>query len=141
VDRATTRLLRERAPEAGHGTDPDSTYAASERLIALRQALDEQRPGRARRPPGSMIVTSAVPGSAAIRTGTRAGVRRPGDLVERALGIAAAPVELVQEEERRDAEPLERAIEQRRLRLDALDRRDDEDRAVEDAAGRARPPR
>ena len=50
-----------------------------------------------------------------------------------ALGVGAGPVDLVDEDQGRDAKPLERAEQERRLRLDALDRGDDEHRAVEDA--------
>ena len=47
--------------------------------------------------------------------------------------VGAGPVDLVDEDQRRDVEPLQGAEQERRLRLDAFDRRDDEDRAVEDA--------
>ena len=47
--------------------------------------------------------------------------------------VGAGPVDLVDEDQRRDAESLERAEQERRLRLDALDRRDDQHRAVEHA--------
>ena len=52
---------------------------------------------------------------------------------EDAPRIGAGPVDLIDEDQRRDVEPLERAEEQRRLRLDALDRRDDEDGTIEHA--------
>ena len=47
--------------------------------------------------------------------------------------IGPGPVDLVDEDERRDAEPPKGAEEERRLRLDALDRRDDEHGAVQHA--------
>ena len=50
-----------------------------------------------------------------------------------ALGVRSGPVDLVDEEQRRDAEALEGPEQERRLGLDALDRRDDEDGAVEHA--------
>ncbi len=50
-----------------------------------------------------------------------------------AFRIRARPVDLVDEDQRRDVEPPQGAEQERRLGLDAFDRRDDEDRAVEDA--------
>ena len=47
--------------------------------------------------------------------------------------IGAGAIDLVDEDQRRDAEPLQGAEQERRLRLDALDGGDDEDRAVEHA--------
>ena len=49
------------------------------------------------------------------------------------VGVGSGPIDLVDEDQRRDVEALEGAEEEWRLRLDALDRRDDEDRAVEHA--------
>ena len=72
--------------------------------------------GVADRPIGRRRATAAVPSP-----------RRPRS------GSAPGPVDLVDEDQRRDVEPLERAEQQRRLGLDALDRRDDEHRTVEDA--------
>ena len=60
------------------------------------------------------------------------GARRRASSLEDAL-VGAGPVDLVDEDQRRDAEPLEGTEQQRRLRLDALDGGDDEDRAVEHA--------
>ena len=53
--------------------------------------------------------------------------------LEHALAVRAGPVDLVDEDQRRDGYPPERPHEQRRLGLDALDRGDDEDRPVQDA--------
>ena len=49
------------------------------------------------------------------------------------LRVGTGPVDLVDEDQRRDVESLDGTEEQRRLGLDALDRRNDEDRAVEHA--------
>ena len=57
----------------------------------------------------------------------------PGHRVEDPGRIGPSPVDLVDEDQRRDVEPLEGAEEERRLRLDALDGRDDEHGAVEHA--------
>jgi hypothetical protein len=48
-------------------------------------------------------------------------------------GVCACPVDLVDEDQRRDTQSLERAKQQRGLWLHSLDRRDDQDRPVEDA--------
>ncbi len=58
--------------------------------------------------------------------------RQPqADLREDAIGIRARPVDLVHEQERRQAKPLGGTHQDPRLRLDSLDRGDDEDDAVE----------
>lgn len=60
--------------------------------------------------------------------------RRPepvGDLPQQLVLACPPSVDLVDEEERRDAQSLERAHQDAGLRLDALDRRDDQDGAVQ----------
>ncbi len=57
----------------------------------------------------------------------------PRHRLDDSLGVGAGPVDLVDEQEGRDAEPAKRAEQQRRLRLDALDRGHDEHRAIEHA--------
>jgi len=54
-------------------------------------------------------------------------------VVQDAIRIGAAPIDLVHEHDRRDVQPLQRAHEDAGLGLDALDGRDDQHRAVEDA--------
>ena len=98
---------------------------AQDRLVVLGEDLGQRRARRA---------ALDVPRPAS-RTGHRDDARRqpPGHRREDRVGIGAGPVDLVDEDQRRDVEPLEGAEQERRLRLDALDRRDDEDRAVEHA--------
>ena len=55
------------------------------------------------------------------------------DLLQHALGIGAAAIGLVHEDQRRNPQTLERAHQDARLRLHALDSRHDEHDAVEDA--------
>ena len=76
---------------------------------------------------------SRRPASRTVPIGTIAGESRRAIASTTRSRIGAGPVDLVDEDQRRDVEPLERAEQQRRLRLDALDRRDDEDRAIEHA--------
>ena len=61
------------------------------------------------------------------------GRQAPHQLPDDASVIGTGTVDLVDEDQGRDAEALERPEQQRRLRLDALDRRDHEDGAVEHA--------
>jgi len=56
----------------------------------------------------------------------------PLECLDNPLVVGAGPVDLVDEDQRRDAEPPESAEQERRLGLDAFDRRNHEDRAVED---------
>ena len=76
---------------------------------------------------------SRRPASRTVPIGTTAGESRRAIASTTRVRVGAGPVDLVDEDQRRDAEPLERAEEQRRLRLNALDRRDDQDRAIEHA--------
>ena len=76
------------------------------------------------------VPTAGVPHRAHRDHGGREPARHCGD---DPLRVGAGPVDLVDEDQRRDAEPLERPEQQRGLRLDALDRRDDEDGAVQHA--------
>jgi len=57
----------------------------------------------------------------------------PAHLHQHPIRVGPGPVDLVDEDERRDVEPLEGAEQKRGLGLDAFDRRDDQDRAIEDA--------
>ena len=83
--------------------------------------------------PNGTNVASRRPASRTVPIGTTPGDSRRAIASTTRLGIGAGPVDLVDEDQRRDVEPLEGAEQERRLGLDALDRRDDEDRAVEHA--------
>ena len=99
----------------------------------LGEDLGERRPVgrvvRAERHDGRV----RVPASRTRPSGRSPGESRRAIASTTRVGVGAGPVDLVDEDQRRDVEPLERAEQERRLRLDALDRRDDEDRAVEHA--------
>ena len=60
------------------------------------------------------------------------GAEAAGDGVQDGVHVGAGAVDLVDEQERRDAEPLQRAHQDAGLRLDPLDRREHEHRPVED---------
>ena len=135
VDQAPARLRRQLLARAA-GT----ASAASSRTYARRIASSCS---------ARTSVSAVRWASSSAVNGTTVASRRPASRTARhrhdrrreparhrlddALRVGAGPVDLVDEDQRRDAEPLEGAEQERRLRLDALDRRDDEDRAVEHA--------
>ena len=102
-------------------------------LVVLCEGLGQRRPvglvGRYEALEGRV----AGPGAADRAHRHHGGRQPPGHRRDDPLRVGPGPVDLVDEEQRRDVEPLEGPEEERRLGLDTLDRRDDEDGAVEDA--------
>ena len=146
VEHVDGRDLALREPVA-HADRPGAHPHVGE-LLARRAALDlEHRAGRGRggvslrcreqrRDPGHQLrhALARARGAGEHRLhslGT--GRQLVRDLVEHPRGIGAAPVGLVDEQQRRHAQALERAHQHARLRLYALDGRDDEHGAVEHA--------
>ena len=81
-------------------------------------------PAARRRPRGCRTPSTA-------RHGDDGRAELPGDLVEHGGGARAAAVDLVHQDQRRNAETGERAVQDARLGLHAFDRRDDEHGPVE----------
>jgi hypothetical protein len=103
------------------------------RVVALGQRFGEPRPDRRG---GAVVrdergVARAEPADRAHRDDR--GGQPFGDLAERAVVARAAAVDLVDEEQRRDAQPPQGTPQDPCLRLDALDRRDHEHDAVQHA--------
>ena len=126
----STRAARSRS----YGTPASSsTNAARDGLVALGQRLHEPSAERGVIRPRRLECghSCAEPRRRAHRDHRR---RQPvGDLAQDALVVRAGAVDLVHEQERRNAEALQRPHEQARLRLHALDGRDHEHGAVEHA--------
>ena len=80
-----------------------------------------------------MKSASRVPSARADPIGTPDGVRRRETTSRTRSSSGPRAIDLVDEDQRRDAQALQRTHQDARLRLHALDRRDDQDRAVEDA--------
>ena len=123
------RLAQARVRQAGLVAD----VRAQDRLVVLGQDLGERHPmfriGGGQRCDRRRSTARVVDGL------HRDDRRRqpPCHDLDDAQRIGAGPVDLVDEDQRRDVESLERPEQERRLRLDALDRGDDEDRAIEHA--------
>ena len=94
--------------------------------------MSADRAARSASPDGTNA-PSRRPGARTVPIGDHAAREPPRIASTTASVVGAGAIDLVDEDQRRDAEPPQRAEEQRRLGLDALDRGDDEDRAVEDA--------
>ncbi len=128
------RLLGEQPAEAGGGKDrPVGDVCLQDRVVALGERLGQARPegrvvvgaGLERRRPG--------PEAAGCAHWDHPWGKAPLHRLEDPAVVRARPIDLVDEDQRRDSEPPERPEQQRRLRLDALYGRDDEDGAVEHA--------
>ena len=131
VDDARAGLLRQARAQAAYDRGGSSSdVRAQDRLVVLGEDLGERLDALVGRVNGTV---ARGPGVADLPIGMTPGDSRRAIAGDDALRIGAGPVDLVDEDQRRDVEPLERAEQQRRLGLDALDRRDDEDRAVEHA--------
>jgi hypothetical protein len=123
----------ERAPQVLVGDGRLAVdVGGEERIVVVDENLRQ-----ARREARIAVGVGDEAGAAGPETGCRAhghdGRRELlGDRVEDALAVRAGAVDLVDEEQRRDAQALQRAHEHACLRLDALDGRDDEHGAVED---------
>ena len=127
-------LRGERGPQARVGDRGlVADVLAEERLVVLGEDLDERAaPSRFVSSCG-MNAASRVPGARTVPIGDHAAREPARHRLEHPPVVGARPIDLVDEDQRRDAEPPQRAEQQRRLGLDALDGGDDEDRPVEDA--------
>ena len=129
--------LRRELARAAAGTSTgrsSSTYAAS----SASSCSASSSTSRPRKPAsaGPYGVDDGVPGAEAARPSpsrTIAGVSFSAMSRSTRSYVGAAPVDLVHEEQRRDAQPLQRAHQHPGLRLHALDRRDHQHGAVEHA--------
>ena len=104
-----------------------------DRVVALGEHLGQPCPERAIVGAVGVKRAARVPSSRAAPIGTIAGVRRSRDGRSTRSSPAPGAVDLVDEDQRRNAQPLQRAHQDARLRLHALDGGDHEHRAVEHA--------